>query len=266
MDRVGTTLMQKTGVIEKTVDKEFDDEERRFRNLEQKVDKLTHEAKGYLDAVRAMTIAQQRIADTINQFYDESARSAHAGLKYKEISNGLDEEVRTALDKEYRESVLDPLQKYNQYFPAVQEVIDRRQKKLLDYDSSRSKVRKLAERPSEDMDKLPKAERQALETKIMYEEVNNLLVEDVPKLIAARVPYLDPTFEALIKSQIKFATDAHVKMAELKRYFNRHGLGSADQLAQMNGQVESVLQQLRDFQIVTAGAASGPQSSVVSPQ
>ena len=44
-----------------------------------------------------MTIAQQRIADTINQFYDESAALAGCGLRYTEAANTLDEEVRTAL-------------------------------------------------------------------------------------------------------------------------------------------------------------------------
>jgi amphiphysin len=51
---------------------------------------------------------------------------------------------------------LDPLQQFTGIFPAVDEAIKRRQKKLLDYDSSRSKVRALAEKPSEDPEKLPR--------------------------------------------------------------------------------------------------------------
>lgn len=49
--------MQRTGAVEKTADREFEDEERRFRVLEQKVNQLNKESKGYLDAVRAMTLA-----------------------------------------------------------------------------------------------------------------------------------------------------------------------------------------------------------------
>lgn len=55
------------------------------------------EAKGYLDSIRAMTIAAQRIADTINQFYDDSARLAVTAMCFKNNSNTLDEEVRTAM-------------------------------------------------------------------------------------------------------------------------------------------------------------------------
>jgi hypothetical protein len=79
--------------------------------LEAKVEKLYKEAKGYLDAVRgsrpqlfqlhcmflAMTIAQQRMAETVNMFYDESSPLAQLGLRYKDSANRLDEEVRTSM-------------------------------------------------------------------------------------------------------------------------------------------------------------------------
>lgn len=44
-----------------------------------------------------MTIAQQRIADCINHFYEERAPLAKCGLHYKESANTLDEEVRVEL-------------------------------------------------------------------------------------------------------------------------------------------------------------------------
>lgn len=52
--------------------------------------------------------------------------------------------------------MLEPLGRYCSYFPEVNEAIKRRQKKLLDYDSARSKVRKLVDRPSEDPQRLPR--------------------------------------------------------------------------------------------------------------
>lgn len=63
--------MQRTGIVDRTVDREFDDEYERFKlyvwfepvvhclthevsntRLEKKVEKLTKEAKGYLDSLR----------------------------------------------------------------------------------------------------------------------------------------------------------------------------------------------------------------------
>jgi hypothetical protein len=84
----------------------------------------------------------------------------------------------------------------------------------------------------------------------MYETINHQLIEDLPKLVDLRVPYLDPSFEALIKCQIKFAGDAYARLSELKTELEQAGLGSNLQSNQLDGRVEAVLQQLRDLTIV----------------
>lgn len=104
----------------------------------------------------AMTLAQQRISETLMQFYDETSPLCQLSMKFAETSRHLDQEVRTTMDNEYRVTVLEPLGRLASYFPDINEAIKRRSKKLLDYDSVRSKVRKLVEKPSEDHDKLPK--------------------------------------------------------------------------------------------------------------
>ncbi len=64
-----------------------------------------------------------------------------------------------AQDVPYRATVLEPIGKLCSYYPTINEGIAKRNKKLLDYDSARAKVRKLAEKPSEDMSKLPRVRR-----------------------------------------------------------------------------------------------------------
>jgi hypothetical protein len=59
-------------------------------------------------------------------------------------------------DGPYRTTIMEPLGKMNAYFPIINEHIAKRSKKMLDYDSARSKQRKLIEKPSEDTTKLPK--------------------------------------------------------------------------------------------------------------
>jgi len=55
MNRAGTTLMQKTGQIERTVDREFEEEEAKFKTFEKESQALQKESKAYLDAMRSMT-------------------------------------------------------------------------------------------------------------------------------------------------------------------------------------------------------------------
>ena len=156
VNRATTTVMQSTGAIEKTIDKDFEDEERRFKNFEIKVEALHRESKGFLDSVRAMTLAQARIAETVDQFYDETASLANAGRKYKETVCLMDSNARTQLDNNYRTAIIDPLGKLISIFPDFNDAIKKRQKKLLDYDRLRANVRKLVDKPSDDPQKLPR--------------------------------------------------------------------------------------------------------------
>ena len=124
-----------------------------------------------------MTAAQSRIADTLETFYgaaDQTSEGAMAAHAYKRSVDDLDggfgrELVRyyycrsipqlfnaCVQDVPYRTTISEPLGKMCAYFPVINEHISKRNKKLLDYDAARSKVRKLTDKPSDDPTKLPK--------------------------------------------------------------------------------------------------------------
>ena len=77
VNRATTQLMQTTGAVEKTVyliykaDAEFDQQEARFKLFEDRIEGLHRECRGYLDAVRKLTVAQVGIADTLLQFCNQ---------------------------------------------------------------------------------------------------------------------------------------------------------------------------------------------------
>ncbi|KAJ3075016.1 hypothetical protein HK102_005692 [Quaeritorhiza haematococci] len=242
--------MQSTGAIEKTVDRQYEDEEKRFKLFESKVEKLHKEAKGYLDAVRAMTLAQQRIAETVDNFYEDGTPLGYAVLQYKAAVEKLDEDARTELDTTFRTTVLDPLGKLIAAFPDFNECIKKRQKKMLDYDRARSGVKKLVDKPSEDQSKLPRAEQEAHQAREIYETYNRQLISEIPKLIDLRIPYLDPCFEALVKSQLKFNEDAYKSLEGVKKSFETSGGGGGEYGdAGLEAQIEDALQQMRELSI-----------------
>lgn len=51
-NRAGTTLMQRTGQVERTIDSDFQEEVARYKLLEKESLALQKEAKAYLDAMR----------------------------------------------------------------------------------------------------------------------------------------------------------------------------------------------------------------------
>ncbi|CAG8787715.1 6823_t:CDS:2, partial [Gigaspora margarita] len=238
-------FLQTVGSIEKTVDKEFEEEERRFKSLETKSEKLHKEAKGYLDSLRAITSAQSRIAETIEHFYEDSTDDTLAGKKYKDAIDRLEQDCREYLDDPYRQTVTEPIGRFCAYFPDINEAIKKRDKKLLDYDSQRAKVRKLVDKPSDDANRLPRAEQAANEAREIYESLNTQLVNELPRLIDLRVPYFNPTFEALVKIQLRFCQESYESLNSLQEYFADHD--------QVDNKVEAVLQKMRDLAICGMG-------------
>ncbi|KAF9227197.1 BAR-domain-containing protein [Gyrodon lividus] len=254
LNRAGTTVLQKTGQIERTVDREFADEESKYRGFEKECQALQKDSKTYGDAVRAMTAAQARLAETIETFYGASDRTsdgAMAGHAFKSAVEDLDGSIQRELDAPYRTCIMEPLGKMNAYFPVINEHVAKRNKKLLDYDSARSKLRKIIDKPSEDPTKLPKAQQEHDDAKEVFELLNDQLIAELPQLLDLRVPYFDPSFEAMIRMQCKFAEEGYEGMSAVQRYFSDN-VRDDYAAGQLDAQVESVLQEMKELSICGA--------------
>ena len=90
--------------------------------------------------------------------------------------------------------------------------------------------------------------KEAEMAKQAYEQLNEQLFTELPQLIDLRVPYLDPSFEALVKIQLRFCAEAYSRMAQVQQYLDAD---TRDQYAQGNldNRVEQVLQEIRDLSI-----------------
>lgn len=65
--------------------------------------------------------------------------------------------------------------------------------------------------------KLPRAEQEHDEAKEVFDLLNNQLIAELPQLLDLRVPYFDPTFEAMIRMQCKFAEESYEKLGAVQR-------------------------------------------------
>lgn len=81
-----------------------------------------------------------------------------------------------------------------------------------------------------------------------YDQLNEQLFNEIPQLIDLRVPYLDPSFEALVKIQLRFCAEAYSRMAQVQQYLDAD---TREQYAQgqLDERVETVLQEIRDLNI-----------------
>ncbi|TBU33904.1 BAR-domain-containing protein [Dichomitus squalens] len=254
ISRAGTSLLQKTGQIERTVDREFADEEAKYKTFEKECQTLQKAAKGYADAMKAMTATQGRLADTIDVFYsaaDKASEGAMAAHAYKRAVDDLDTGIGRELEAPYRTTVMEPLGKMNAIFPIVNEHINKRAHKLLDYDSARNKMNKLIAKPSDDPTKLPRAQQEHDDAKEVFDVLNEQLITELPQLLDLRIPYFDPSFEAMIRMQCKFAEEGYEKLGGVQRYFT-DSVRDDYAAGQLDAQVENVLQEMRELTICGA--------------
>jgi len=63
-----------------------------------------------------------------------------------------------------------------------------------------------------------KAQQEHDDAKEVFDILNDQLIGEVPQLLELRVPYFDPSFEAMIRMQCKFAEEGYEKMSGVQRY------------------------------------------------
>ncbi|CCK70405.1 BAR domain-containing protein KNAG_0E01400 [Huiozyma naganishii CBS 8797] len=254
INRAGNSVIVKS--VDKTPDKEFDLEERRYRVLQRAGDELQKEAKGYLDSIRAVTASQVTIAEVISSLYDDSKYISGGGYNvgnyYLQSVQDFDSETVKQLDGPFRETVLDPITKFSSYFKEIDEAIKKRSHKKQDYDAAKAKVRRMIDKPAKDASKLPKAERELQIAKDIYDNLNDQLKMELPQLVSLRVPYYDPSFEALVKIQMRFCTEGYTRLAQIQQYLDPQ---SRDDYANglLDDKIADLLKQMATLDICALG-------------
>lgn len=256
INRAGASVIVKD--VDKTIDKDFDVEERRYKTLKTAGTSLQTATKGYLDSLRAVTASQVTIAEIVSNLYEEAKQGQGASLYsnvghyYQQVVREFDEETVKQLDGPFRETVLDPVTKFGGYFTEIDEAIKKRAHKKIDYDQCKAKVRKLIDKPAKDAGKLPRAEKELAVAKDIYDELNEQLKAELPELIKLRVPFYDPSFEALVKIQMKFTTEGYSRLAQVQQYLDQT---SRDEYANglLDGKIDDLLVQMNTLQIAALG-------------
>jgi bridging integrator 3 len=70
--------------------------------------------------------------------------------------------------------------------------------------------------------------------------MNDQLISELPQLLDLRIPFFDPSFEAMIRIQCKFAEEGYEKMGGVQRYF-QDSVRNDYAAGQLDAQVSSIL-------------------------
>lgn len=252
ISRAGGSVVVKA--TDRVSDKDYDIQERRFKLIEKSGKELQKEAKAFLDAVRAVTASQSAMGEVVDSIYSnsEQAGQSNVGSYYLQAVQDFDQETVKQLDGPFREAVLDPVSKFCMYFSEINEAMKKRSHKKIDYEQAKAKVRRLTDHPSKDASKLPRAQRELDMAKDIYDSLNDQLKTELPQLINLRIPWYDPSFEALVKIQMRFCTEGYARLAQVQQYLDQT---SRDEYANgvLDQRVEQKLGEMAQLNICSLG-------------
>ncbi|VEU22125.1 DEKNAAC103162 [Brettanomyces naardenensis] len=252
LSRAGGSVVVKPA--DKVMDRDYDIQERRFKTVEKSGTELQKETKAYLDAVRAVTASQSAMGEVVDNLYGDIKEigQVDVGSFYLQAVQDFDTETVKQLDGPFRETVLDPVTKFCSYFAEINEAMKKRAHKKIDYEQNKAKVRRLIDHPSKDASKLPRAERELQLAKDVYESLNEQLKTELPQLIDMRVPWYDPSFEALVKIQMRFCTEGYARLAQVQQYLDP---ASRDEYANgvLDQRIEQKLGEMAQLNICSLG-------------
>ena len=62
------------------------------------------------------------------------------------------------------------------------------------------------------------AQQEHDDAKEVFDMLNDQLIAELPQLLDLRIPYFDPSFEAMIRMQCKFAEEGYEKLGGVQRF------------------------------------------------
>ena len=62
------------------------------------------------------------------------------------------------------------------------------------------------------------AQQENDDAKDTFDALNEQLITELPQLLDLRIPYFDPSFESMIRMQVKFAEEGYEKLGGVQRW------------------------------------------------
>ncbi|XP_070164617.1 myc box-dependent-interacting protein 1 isoform X3 [Polyergus mexicanus] len=211
--RAKEKFLQNLGKVDRTADDIFDEHLQNFTRQQNSANKLQKEFNNYIRCVRAVQAASKTLMDSLNEIY-ESQWTGH-DLLYVQAQN-LDMLWQDFTHK-LADQVLVPLNTYQSQFPEMRKKIDKRGRKLVDYDSQRHNFQSLQCNPKKrDELKVSRGKELLEEAKRTYEQLNSELHDELPALYDSRVLFLVTNLQTLFAAEQVFHTESSKVYSELE--------------------------------------------------
>ncbi|XP_067012113.1 amphiphysin isoform X2 [Anabrus simplex] len=211
--RAKEKFLQNLGKVDRTADEIFDEHLQNFTRQQNAANRLQKEFNNYIRCIRAVQTASKTLMDSLNEIY-ESNWVGH-DLLYVQAQNI--EMLWQDFSHKLGDQVLIPLNTYQSQFPEMRKKIDKRGRKLVDFDSQRHNYQSLQNNPKKrDEIKVAKAKESLEEAKRTYEVLNSELHDELPALYDSRVLFLVTNLQTLFAAEQVFHAETAKVYSELE--------------------------------------------------
>ena len=209
------------GLVPRSVQLDFDKEEKKIQQLELINKKFYKDVKGYVEKIDELNKSETKMISNLSSLTNTSAASgiielnAHVQAEeleflsklklWKDLLNDHNASCDN-LKQSCQTQVIEPMKKLNSLFPQVYEAIKRRQCAFNELCKQQGKLDKALEkeRTGVQMVRIEQLKQLVLDAKQQFQREHLLLMEELPKLYNSRVDYIRPCVSALLESQAKF--------------------------------------------------------------
>lgn len=202
------------GKVDRTLDDIFEEHLQNFNRQHQQATRLQKEFNNYIRCIRAVQTASKTLMEAITEVY-ESSWSGH-DLLYVQAQNM--EMLWQDFSHKLGDQVLIPINTYTNQFPEVRKKIEKRGRKLVDYDSQRHSFQNLQANAAKRRDdvKITKGREQLEEAKRTYEVLNSELHDELPALYDSRVLFYVNNLQTLFSAEQLFHSESSKVFLELE--------------------------------------------------
>lgn len=215
----------KKSVVSKASEREFEREVKKLDELDESTRKIYKDGKRYIEANNALAKAEHKIVqDLENSVLCQNEEEFHRNIEgWERALEGVDRH-RNEHNSNTQKTLVEPMKKLSSVFPSVQAAVKKRDQSLQEYNRCQARADKYQDRDrtGQNVVKLD-ATKKALESaKEEFNSQDQALKEDLPKLYDGRIDYFQPSFEALVRSQVTYSSEAFKVYSEVSSDFFDH--------------------------------------------
>merc|ERR1712062_627003 len=210
--RAKEKILQNLGKADKTTDEIFEEHLQNFNSQQVNATRLHKDINNYLRCIKAMQTASKNLMETLSDIYEKEW--VGQDMLYVQAQNH--EMLWADLAHKLSDQVVIPLNTYQAQFPEMRKKIDKRGRKLIDFDKERHAVQQMQNNPNRNEAKFIKVKEQMENAKRTYEVLNSELHDELPALHDSRILFLVTNMQTLFAAEEVFHSETSKTFSELE--------------------------------------------------